>query len=68
MYCLGPSGLTQTTVYFVRSAPSWVLIDAGWAGDAARIRKAAETLFGSGSRPAAILLTHEHPDHDGAAL
>ena len=32
------------------------------------IRRAAETLFGRESRPAAILLTHLHPDHDGAAL
>jgi glyoxylase-like metal-dependent hydrolase (beta-lactamase superfamily II) len=68
VYCLGPSGITQTTVYFVRSGSSWVLIDAGWAGDGPRIQKAAEALFGPGSRADAILLTHEHPDHDGAAL
>ena len=32
------------------------------------IRSAAESLFGPGARPAAILLTHIHPDHSGSAL
>jgi glyoxylase-like metal-dependent hydrolase (beta-lactamase superfamily II) len=68
VFCLGPSGRTQTVVYFVRSGSSWVLIDAGWANDASRIERAAEALFGAGSQPAAILLTHCHPDHAGAAL
>jgi glyoxylase-like metal-dependent hydrolase (beta-lactamase superfamily II) len=68
VFCLGPSGRTQTNVYFVRSGSSWVLIDAGWATDASRIEWAAASLFGAGSRPAAILLTHDHPDHEGAAL
>jgi hypothetical protein len=35
VFCLGPWGRTQTTVYFVRSGTSWVLIDAGWANDRA---------------------------------
>ena len=68
VFCLGPWGRTQTTVYFVRSGPSWVLIDAGWARDVSRIEKAARSLFGAGSRPSAILLTHCHPDHAGSAL
>ncbi len=68
VFCLGPWGRTQTNVYFVRSGSSWVLIDAGWARDAPRIQRAAESLFGTDSRPAAILLTHDHPDHEGAAL
>jgi Metallo-beta-lactamase superfamily len=58
VFCLGPAGRTQTNVYFVRSGSSWVLIDAGWPNDASRIEKAAESLFGADSRPAAILLTH----------
>ena len=34
----------------------------------ALIAAAAESLFGAGTRPAAILLTHIHPDHSGSAL
>jgi glyoxylase-like metal-dependent hydrolase (beta-lactamase superfamily II) len=45
-----------------------VLIDAGWAKDASRIRGAARSLFGPDSGPSAILLTHCHPDHAGSAL
>jgi glyoxylase-like metal-dependent hydrolase (beta-lactamase superfamily II) len=67
VYCLGPYGRTQTNVYFVRSDTSWLLVDAGWESDHDRIHRAAEQLFGIGFRPAAILLTHAHPDHDGAA-
>lgn len=68
VFCLGPRGRTQTNIYFVRSGPSWVLVDAGWASDAPRIQQAAEALFGPDARPTAILLTHDHPDHEGAAL
>ena len=68
LFALGPSGLTQTNVYFVRSGSSWVVIDAGWAKDASRIERAACSLFGADSRPSAILLTHCHPDHAGSAL
>jgi deazaflavin-dependent oxidoreductase (nitroreductase family) len=59
--------LLGTNAYFVRSGPSWALIDAGWANSAQAIREAA-ALFGPNARPAAILLTHNHPDHAGAAL
>jgi glyoxylase-like metal-dependent hydrolase (beta-lactamase superfamily II) len=68
VFCLGPWGRTQTNVYLVRSGSSWALIDAGWPKDVSRIERAAESLFGAGSRPAAILLTHDHPDHEGSAL
>lgn len=66
VFCLGPRGRTQTDVYLVRSGSAWALVDAGWAGDAARIAAAAAELFGPGA-PAAILLTHAHPDHAGSA-
>src|SRR6185503_11624973 len=60
VYCLGPRGRTQTNVYFVRSTPSWVLIDAGWASDGRHIERVSESLFGAHVPPAAILLTHCH--------
>lgn len=60
-------GLTEANVYLVRSGQSWVLLDAAWPKAAAAIREAADSLFGVGTRPTAILLTHFHPDHSGAA-
>jgi len=66
VYCLGPRGRTQTNVYFFRSGASWFLVDAGWPKDAPAIERAAGALFDR--PPAAILLTHYHPDHAGAAL
>ncbi len=60
-------GLRASNVYLVRSGSSWCLVDAGWAHDASAIRRAAGTLFGSATVPASILLTHDHPDHAGAA-
>lgn len=67
VFCLGPWGRTQTVVYLIHSGSSWVLIDAGWASDAARIERAAASLMGTDQHPSAILLTHCHPDHAGAA-
>ena len=60
-------GLMRSNVYFVRSEPSWVLVDAGSADCATAIRRAAESLFGEGDSPSAILITHGHPDHVGSA-
>ena len=45
---------------------NWVLVDAGLAGAAARIERAAASRFGAHARPAAIILTHGHFDHVGA--
>jgi len=61
-------GITGSNVYFVQSAGSWSLIDTAWPHSGHEIRAAAERLFGSGTRPASILLTHVHPDHSGSAL
>jgi glyoxylase-like metal-dependent hydrolase (beta-lactamase superfamily II) len=44
----------------------WILIDAALQGYGPAIRDAAEARFGSGARPAAIVLTHGHFDHVGA--
>jgi glyoxylase-like metal-dependent hydrolase (beta-lactamase superfamily II) len=54
-------------VYLVGSPSRWVLIDTGWPNSAATIRSTAGYLFGPSARPAAILLTHAHPDHFGSA-
>lgn len=61
------TGLLGSNVYFIRSGPSWVLVDAAWPGREKLIRAGAGELFGAGTRPAAILLTHIHPDHSGSA-
>lgn len=69
VFCLETgSRFVPSNVYFVQSGSSWVLIDAGWSNCGRSIREAAESLFEADTRPAAILLTHLHPDHDGAAL
>lgn len=45
---------------------SWALVDAGLKWSANRIRNMADELFGEGSKPSAIILTHGHFDHVGA--
>jgi len=67
VHLLGPWGRTQTNAYLVRDASSWALVDAGWENDGPRIRAAVLSLLGPGLAPSAILLTHVHPDHEGAA-
>src|SRR5256885_9239232 len=52
-------------VYAVASPNGWVLIDAGLPMSDGRIRRWAESHFGS-RKPSAILLTHGHFDHVGA--
>jgi glyoxylase-like metal-dependent hydrolase (beta-lactamase superfamily II) len=66
VFCLGPRGRTQSNVYLIRSGRAWTLVDAGWADDTTRIARAAAGLCGD-QRPIAIVLTHCHPDHAGAA-
>jgi glyoxylase-like metal-dependent hydrolase (beta-lactamase superfamily II) len=60
-------GFLRSNVYFVRSGPSWALVDTGSAGQGRSIQEAAGSLFGENSLPAAVLLTHDHPDHAGSA-
>lgn len=55
-------------VYLARPpGASWVLIDSAVPGSAQQIREAAESVYGPGTRPEAILLTHGHMDHAGSA-
>jgi glyoxylase-like metal-dependent hydrolase (beta-lactamase superfamily II) len=69
VYCMeAGKGISRSNVYFVQSSSSWVLIDAASANCSRLIRNMAESLFGTNTRPASILLTHDHPDHAGSAL
>lgn len=54
-----------SNVYFVRSGSHWVLVDTGLPGSHTAVIAMAEALFGADTRPAAIVLTHAHPDHTG---
>ncbi|MGI8742045.1 MAG: MBL fold metallo-hydrolase [Bryobacteraceae bacterium] len=60
--------MSIANVYFVDSANGgWVMVDAGVPGKAKQIRGEAESRYGKGTRPTAILLTHGHFDHAGNA-
>ena len=60
--------LGVSNVYFVgKPGKIWALVDTGMRGSALKIRAAAQSLYGAGARPAAILLTHGHADHAGSA-
>ncbi len=61
-------GLIAGNIYFVSSGASWVLIDTAFKGRGRLIQRNAEALYGVSARPAAIFLTHIHPDHSGSAL
>ena len=50
----------------VAGSPDWVLIDAGLPGMSGRIVAAAESRFGAGAKPRAIVMTHAHFDHAGS--
>ena len=57
-----------TNVYFLgRPGGKWIVVDAGFPGGAREDLAAAESRFGSGARPEAIVLTHGHIDHSGNA-
>ncbi len=43
-----------------KETDKWILVDAGLKGSAKRIIKMADELFGEGTIPEAIVLTHGH--------
>jgi glyoxylase-like metal-dependent hydrolase (beta-lactamase superfamily II) len=55
-------------MYMIRNPEdgSWVLVDTGLRSSYARIKKMAASLFGEGSKPSSIILTHGHFDHTGS--
>lgn len=57
-------------VYIIANRKSfskgWVLVDTGPQGSAGKIIAMAESIFGKGTQPAAIILTHGHSDHSGS--
>ena len=57
-------------VYIIqnREGTEWVLVDTGLKSTASKIRKLVTELFGSGSVPKAIIMTHGHFDHRGSLL
>ena len=57
-------------VYIIqnREGTEWVLVDAGLKSTAAKLRSLVTELFGSGSAPKAIVMTHAHFDHRGSLL
>ncbi len=60
--------ISFVNVYFIgRRGGKWMLVDTGLPGRAREILAAAESRFGEGARPEAIVLTHGHLDHAGSA-
>jgi glyoxylase-like metal-dependent hydrolase (beta-lactamase superfamily II) len=62
--------LLYVNVYMIANrrgaGKGWVLVDTGPKGSEDKIIAMAEALFGPGTRPAAIVLTHGHGDHSGS--
>jgi glyoxylase-like metal-dependent hydrolase (beta-lactamase superfamily II) len=57
-------------VYIIqdREATGWVLVDTGLKSTASKLRELVGNLFGKGSVPRAIIMTHAHFDHRGSVL
>jgi glyoxylase-like metal-dependent hydrolase (beta-lactamase superfamily II) len=57
-------------VYIIqnREGTEWVMVDAGLKSTAAKVRTLVADLFGKGSVPKAIVMTHAHFDHRGSLI
>ncbi len=57
-------------MYMIRNGQgdNWVLIDTGLKSSIAKIKRVAAELFGTDSKPSAIILTHGHFDHTGSLI
>jgi glyoxylase-like metal-dependent hydrolase (beta-lactamase superfamily II) len=68
VFCLQ---LSLVNVYFIGDRDTgnrgWILVDTGLSTSGEAIRRAAAQLYGPGVGPSAIVLTHGHFDHVGAA-
>ncbi|MBA2571559.1 MAG: MBL fold metallo-hydrolase, partial [Gemmatimonadetes bacterium] len=68
------TGVTRVPILFVNAYMvgdpdgPWVLVDTGLSHTARWVRAAVQARYGAGARPEAIILTHGHFDHAGAAL
>jgi glyoxylase-like metal-dependent hydrolase (beta-lactamase superfamily II) len=51
-----------------REGTEWVLVDTGLKTTASKIKGVVEEIFGKGSTPKAIVMTHAHFDHRGSLL
>ncbi|MBC7745461.1 MAG: MBL fold metallo-hydrolase [Flavobacterium sp.] len=63
------SKIVFVNIYMISKQPfstEWVLVDAALKTSAKKIIKMAEDIFGVGTHPSAIVLTHGHFDHVGA--
>lgn len=57
-------------VYIIQDteATGWVMVDAGLKSSGKKIKFFTEQMFGNGSKPRAIIMTHGHFDHRGSLL
>lgn len=57
-------------VYIIqdREATGWVMVDTGLKTTADKVNELVSELFGNGSKPRAIIMTHGHFDHRGSLI
>lgn len=51
-----------------REATGWIMVDAGLKTTADKVRNLVAEVFGKGSKPRAIIMTHAHFDHRGSLI